>query len=122
MNDSQIPNSVSFSDLQGYMENAQPEPSKKVVNNLTQEDIERIAGALLDKALDDCPDPIVHKIMALGILTNLHTWHEAMAKQALEAGDAECAGLTMEDAGALRTAYRILHNVSLGESDFTLSE
>ena len=104
------------------MENAQPEPSKKVVNNLTQEDIERIAGALLDKALDDCPDPIVHKIMALGILTNLHTWHEAMAKQALEAGDAECAGLTMEDAGALRTAYRILHNVSLGDSDFTISE
>ena len=122
MNDSQIPNSVSFSDLQGYMENAQPEPTKKVVNNLTQEDIERIAGALLDKAVEDCPDPIVHKIMALGILSNLHTWHEAMAKQALEAGDAECAGLTMEDAGALRVAYKILHNVSLGKSDFTISE
>ena len=122
MNNSQIPNSVSFSDLQGYMENAPSEPSKTIVNNLTQEDIEKIAGALVDGALEKCPDPIVHKIMALSILSNLHAWHEAMAKQALEHGDAECAGITMEDAGALRAAYRILHNVSLGESDFTLSE
>ena len=119
MNDSQIPNSISFSELQSYMENAQSESNDKAVNELTQEDIERISADLVNKAVEMCPDPVIHKIMALSILNNLHSWHLTMAKQALEQGDAECAGITMEDAGALRSAYKLLLEVSLGESDFT---
>ena len=122
----EIPNQISHGELQKFLANAEsevrPPSTNTVVNDLTQEDIERIAAALLDKAVEDCPDPIIHKIMALGILSNLHTWHEAMAKRALEAGDAECAGITMEDAGALRSAYKLLVDVSLGETDFTISE
>jgi len=116
-----IPDGVSFADLQGFMQKAQPEKSAELYAGKTQAEVEAIAEKAIMDTIAECEDPIIHKVMALKIMANLGDWHSLMAQHQAESGDMETAAAYMADLGQIRSAYLLLRTVSVHQDDFTVS-
>ena len=87
-------------------------------DGLTKKQMLKLVAKTKDNILDKCADPMVHKMLALAIIADLGTWHQNSAEQYFKDDDSNCLGWS-HDAMALKIAYRILYNVSLGPDDFT---
>ena len=74
---------------------------------LTPDVIEGIAQEALELATEKCPDPLVHKVMAMMIICRMVDWHKGVAIKQLEDGNQESMGAWMRDAGKFQACMDI---------------
>ena len=111
-------------ELSNLLENApQEEDMHTAADNsdkeLTPEFIEEVAQEMLDSAQAKCPDPLVHKVMAMAIVTRMIEWHRHVALRQLEEGNKDSMGAWMRDAGKFQAVMDILCFIAIGPDDFT---
>ena len=122
---SDIPESISLETLAALQAEApkeqEPEAPKKgdgPYDGLTKGQLFDLADEVLKASIQKCGDPMIHKIIALDILSKMIEWHTHMGSE--ESGKSAVAWL--RDAGKLQAAMQILHSVSFGPDDFCALE
>ena len=125
-----VPDSFNMDDLQKALETA---PNEEMLHatvgcndnddnkELTPEFIEEVAQEMLAAAQAKCPDPLVHKVMAMTIVTRMIEWHRHVALAQLEDGNKDAMGAWMRDAGKFQAVMDILCSIAIGPEDFTCS-
>ena len=81
--------------------------------------IEDVALEALDAATEKCPDPLVHKVMAMMVVSRMFDWHKGVSIRQLEEGNRESMGAWMRDAGKFQAVMDILTSIAIGPDDFT---
>ena len=124
---SSVPDSFSMDELSNMLENApQEEDLHAFADNsdkeLTPEVIESIAQEALELATEKCPDPLVHKVMAMMVICRMVDWHKGVAKKQLEDGNEQSMGAWMRDAGKFQACMDILTSIAIGPDDFTVAD
>ena len=120
-----IPESISLEQLAALQVDAPKEEDSDTssrgdgpYDGLTKGQLFDLADEVLKASMDKCGDPMIHKIIALDILSKMIEWHTAMGEE--ESGKANVAWL--RDAGKLQAAMQLLHSVSFGPEDFCAAE
>ena len=120
---SAVPESFNMDQLSELLESAQSEDDLHIADNsdkeLSPEFIEDVALKALDSATDSCPDPLVHKVMAMMVISRMVDWHKGVAIRQLEEGNQESMGAWMRDAGKFQAVMDILSSIAIGPEDFT---
>jgi len=81
MTESNIPNGVSFKDLQNAMKDAATEGADtQQGKSFTFHQLCRIAAAAKDKLYLDTHHPLALKMMCLMVLVDMSGWHQSMAE------------------------------------------
>jgi hypothetical protein len=124
---SSIPESFNLDQLSELLESAQSEDDLHTAadnsdKELTPEVIENIAQEVLELATDKCPDPLVHKVIAMMVICRMVDWHKGVAIKQLEDGNQESMGAWMRDAGKFQACMDILTSIAIGPDDFTVAE
>ena len=124
---SSIPESFNMDQLSELLETAQSEDDLHTAadnsdKELTPEFIESVAQEVLELATDKCPDPIVHKVIAMMVICRMVDWHKGVATKQLEDGNEQSMGAWMRDAGKFQACMDILCSIAVGLHDFTCSE
>ena len=119
-----IPDSFSMDELSTMLENAPQEDDLHAVadnsdKEFTPDYIESVALEALDAATEKCPDPLVHKVMAMMVISRMVDWHKGVAIRQLEDGNRESMGAWMRDAGKFQAVMDILTSIAIGPDDFT---
>ena len=123
---SSIPDGISFSDLEALRKDAptdevapSPEVEGPTYDGKTQQELIDIAQTHLQAAIEECADPMVHKIMMLEMLENMVRWHTTAGMEQETEMSRVC---WLRDAGKFQAMLNILTNVSCGPDDFTLEQ
>ena len=118
---SSIPESFSMDDLEKALETAVPDivDIHNEDKELSPEFIESVALEALDAATEKCPDPLVHKVMAMMVISRMVDWHKGVAMRQLEEGNRESMAAWMRDAGKFQAVMDILCSIAIGPDDFT---
>ena len=124
---SSVPDSFSMDELSNMLENAPQEDDLHAAadnseKELTPEFIEKVAMDALDKATEECPDPLVHKVISMMVISRMVDWHKHVASRQLEEGNQESMGAWMRDAGKFQAVMDILCSIAIGPDDFTCSQ
>ena len=124
---SSIPESFNMDQLSELLESAQSEDDLHTAadnsdKELTPEFIEGVAQEVLEIATDKCPDPIVHKVIAMMVICRMVDWHKSVAIKQLEDGNQESMGAWMRDAGKFQACMDILTSIAIGPDDFTVAD
>ena len=124
---SSIPESFNMDQLSELLETAQSEDDLHTAadnsdKELTPEFIESVAQEVLELATDKCPDPIVHKVIAMMIICRMVDWHKGVATKQLEDGNEQSMGAWMRDAGKFQACMDILTSIAIGPDDFTVAD
>ena len=109
-----LENAPQEEDLHTAADNSDKEFSPEVIENIAQE--------MLELASEKCPDPLVHKVMAMVIIHRMVDWHKHVAIRQLEEGNQESMGAWMRDAGKFQACMDILCSIAIGPEDFTCSQ
>ena len=112
-----IPNSLSGDDLQRLLENAQSEDTDIPEVN-SQEHIDLTAIRLVQEAVEECRDPLVHKAMVVHIINGLISWHDKMSENMFDRDETKAAIAWAADKGKLQSIMNILFTINLGEDDW----
>ena len=121
---SSIPDGISFSDLEALRENAPTEetvkaPEGPTFDGKTQEQVVEIAQKLVQEAIEQCNDPMIHKVMVFEIIENMIRWHTTAG---IEQEDERSQVCWLRDAGKFQAIANILSSVTCGPDDFTVGE
>ena len=125
MTSSSVPDSFSMDDLEKAMESA---PNEELLHatvgcnddkEFSPEFIEDVATKALEEASELCPDPLVHKVIAMMVISRMVEWHKHVAILQLEEGNRESMGAWMRDAGKFQSVMDILCSIAIGPDDFT---
>ena len=124
---SSIPESFNMDQLSELLESAQSEDDLHTAadnsdKELTPEFIEGVAQEVLEIATDKCPDPLVHKVLAMMVICRMVDWHKSVAIKQLEDGNQESMGAWMRDAGKFQACMDILTSIAIGPDDFTVAD
>ena len=124
---SSIPESFNMDQLSELLETAQSEDDMHTAadnsdKELTPEFIEGVAQEVLELATDKCPDPLVHKVIAMMVVCRMVDWHKGVATKQLEDGNQESMGAWMRDAGKFQACMDILTSIAIGPDDFTVAD
>ena len=124
---SSIPESFNLDQLSELLETAQSEDDMHTAadnsdKELTPEFIEGVAQEVLELATDKCPDPLVHKVIAMMVICRMVDWHKGVATKQLEDGNQESMGAWMRDAGKFQACMDILTSIAIGPDDFTVAD
>ena len=120
MTASNIPNSLSGDDLQRLLENAQSEETDTPEID-SREHIDLTAIRLVQEAVEECRDPLVHKAMVVHIINGLIQWHDTMSEKMFERGETKSAIAWAADKGKFQSMMNILLTINLGEEDWMTS-
>ena len=117
-----VPNEISMDDLTAALETAPAEDELR--SNLdkreySQEYIEQVASDALDMASDLVKDPLVHKVMAMMIVSRMVAWHTIVGENQLEDGNQDTAICWFRDAGKFQAMIDSLMQITVGDRDFT---
>lgn len=93
-----------------------------VFDGKTKEEVKSIVDGLLALSLEECNDPMVHKIMALEIISNMIEWHTRQGLQEMEAGNETSMVSWIRDAGKFQSALGILVSICCGPHDWTCGQ
>jgi len=88
----------------------------------TEEEVKTIVEGLLTLSLEECNDPMVHKIMVLEIITNMIEWHTRQGLEEMEAGSERSTVAWTRDAGKFQAALGIILSISCGPNDWTCGQ
>ena len=114
------PDGISFSDLQDMMKKAPKEQDVKAAptwDGKTQEEIEEIAMKACDGALEECNDPMVHRVMLQALLVNMLRWHTTTGLNLMEE-DEKMSMCWLRDAGKFQACMEILAGINFGHDDW----
>ena len=119
-----VPDSFNLDELSAMLENAPQEEDLHTANNddkqeYTPEYIESVAQECLELATEKCKDPLVHKVMAMMIISRMVEWHNNCAERQLEDGSIKSAACWYRDAGKFQAMMDSLVNIGVGPNDFT---
>ena len=92
-----------------------------VFDGKTQSEVCDIVDKLLGQAIEECNDPMVHKIMALEIISNMIEWHTNQGVEHFQEGETEAAVAWTRDAGKFQAALGILLSIGVGPHDWTMN-
>ena len=87
----------------------------------TPEFIDKVAIEALELASDKCSDPLVHKVIAMMIVSRMISWHNKMAELQIEEGNLESAACWYRDAGKFQSMMDSFVNIGIGPDDYTCS-
>ena len=118
---SSIPNSMSPDDLQRLLENAKSEETDIPKVN-SREHIDLTAIRLVQEAVEECRDPLVHKAMVVHIVNGLIAWHDKMSEQMFDRGETKSAIAWASDKGKFQAMMNILYTINLGEDDWMTTD
>ena len=117
-----IPNSFNMDDLNEMLENAIPDVTSRTVEEedieITQELVTETAIKVLELATEECPDPLVHKVMMMMICQKMVEWHMSTSERMLEHDNVKSAFAWSRDAGKFQAMMDILMSISVGPNDF----
>ena len=124
---SSVPDSFSMDELSNMLENAPQEDDLHTATDnsdkeLTPEYIEKVAQECLEAASEKCPDPLVHKVIAMMVICRMVDWHKGVAQRQLDDDNLESMGAWMRDAGKFQACMDILTSIAIGPEDFTCSQ
>jgi|TARA_X000001388_G_scaffold10153_1_gene6297 hypothetical protein len=129
---SSIPSGFSFEDLQSLMKNAVPDVNHHDHDecncnlcdrdDVSEERISKLATKICDDANEFASGPLLHKVIALTIISRLITWHKAIGDNLIADGEIEAGTAWHRDAGQLQIVGMTLANVGLGPDDFTCDQ
>ena len=118
-----FPDGITTEQLEQLIKTA---PDDSTDDNIPQEDVIKAVNELREILCDKYPHPIIHKALALGIISTFIRWHRAAAIESSTEGhekdmpfDLGIALQWASDMGKLEMSYDILRKVKLGKSDFT---
>ena len=118
---SNIPSGFSSDDLERLLENAVSENEiSDDRTDMSEERIANLASKICDDANELASGPLLHKVVALTILSRLIAWHSQIGENRHESGDIAGGTAWLRDAGQLQAAAIILQGVCLGPDDFTV--
>ena len=86
----------------------------------TVDEVTEIAQCMIRLPLEECNDPMVHKIMALEIISNMIEWHTDQGIQEMEQGNRQSAVAWTRDAGKFQAALGIILSIGCGPNDWTV--
>ena len=86
----------------------------------TQSEVCDIVDKLLGLAIEECNDPMVHKLMALEIISNMIEWHTAQGVEHFEEDETQGGVAWTRDAGKFQAAMTILLSIGVGPHDWTI--
>ena len=116
----EIPDSISFGDLEKLQEQAPKEEVKDgPFAGLTREAVETLVGDKLQELIEACPHPIAHKVALFDIIDHMISWHQGAAEHLAEQGELVQASGWLKDAGKLQAMANILQTISVSSDDFT---
>ena len=119
MTASNIPDGVSFGDLQKMLESAPVEGANdkgvenRPFNGKTADEFKDIISTTLTKLHDEIGHPMLAKYIAYELMGNLMAWHTARGAEEFKGGDPDCGTSWLRDAGKLQAAMSTLYDVVL---------
>lgn len=127
MTASNIPDSFSSEELKALLNDAPKDITDQKIDpeNITAEQLQEIVDPLLDKALEQCPGPIVHKAIVMRILQQFLNYHMGMydkisdgsaSKAPLEIRQVVAGGWS-RDAGHIQVMLKIMADVQMNDND-----
>ena len=117
----QIPDEISMAQLQQMAEAAaesDPTPETNDISEMSRERLEEIADKYVGEALNECDDPVIHKLMMLRILSNMIEWHTRVGNAQFEADENKSGVAWLRDAGKFQAMMTLLCDVNLGPYDY----
>jgi hypothetical protein len=87
---------------------------------LTIEQVEELAENCIHDSLEKCNDPMLHKVIALMIVSKFANWHRELGRKICEKGHAYHDAVPwFQDAGKLDAIFEMLISIQIGNNDFT---
>jgi len=121
-----VPDNISMDDLHEFLETACSEDeihsSKEASDDFSPEFIQNVAQEALELASEKCPDPLVHKVMVMMIVSRMIEWHNHCAQRQLEDDNIQSAACWYRDAGKFQSMMDSLRTIGIGPSDFTVCD
>ena len=127
---SSIPDSMSFDELQNLQTEAAERDAERLEEAIkatkteglydgkTKDELIEIAEKHVQAAIEECNDPMVHKVMLFSMLENMIRWHTTVGVDVETEERATVCWL--RDAGKFQAICNILGSISVGPNDFTL--
>ena len=125
---SNVPDHISFDDLVKLKDIAVSEEKAHEVtegpyDGKTKEQVIALADKILDDTLEECGDPIIHKLMAMKIIAKLGLWNNSMGQDILEdSGNIATCQAWTRDAGILQGAYQLVRMVGVSDDDWLIDD
>jgi hypothetical protein len=117
MTSSNIPDGISFADLQEFARDAKPEAEAHKCDGpydgYTEQQLRRGIDEALEALHDRFGHPMTAKYILMETLQALMIWHTKRGVAEFEDGDNGCGVAWLRDAGILQAAMQSVHNVSL---------
>ena len=117
MTSSNIPDGISFADLQELVRDAQPEGGAKrcdgPFNGLTEEQFRDGIDEKLSELHKEFDHPMAAKYIVMESLQALMMWHTKRGQHEFEDGDDKSGVCWLRDAGILQAAMQCMHNVAM---------
>ena len=120
---SSVPDSFNMDELSAMLESA---PNEKCFTTVGCNDDDELTPGLLkvslmtlELATEKCKDPLVHKVMAMMIVSRMIAWHNTMAEHQLEEGNLESAACWYRDGGKFQAMMDSFVNIGIGPDDYT---
>ena len=117
MTSSNIPDGISFADLQNLARDAQPEGGSKKCdgpyNGMSEDQFRKGIDQMLVELHRKFDHPMAAKYIIMESLQALMLWHTKRGQHEFEDGDDQSGVCWLRDAGILQAAMQNVHNVSL---------
>ena len=95
-------------------------PDEALYDGKTESELFDIVDNLLGQSLEECNDPMIHKVMALQILSNMVEWHTKQGLEHFDNEELEPGVAWTRDAGKFQAAMGIILSIGVGPNDWTL--
>ena len=121
MTTSNIPDGVSFQELQNLADSAKDPQETNVPTfgeqELTRDQILDAVTKIYDDSMEVCNDPMLHKLLIMKCLSNFIGWHTEVGATELK-GDENVAVHWLRDAGKFQAMMGIITDINVGQDDF----
>ena len=122
-----IPDGISFGDLEAMQKQAAEREAESETKKLnanfdgkTKDEVVDIAGDLVEEAIKQCNDPMVHKIMVMMMIDNMIEWHTKAGINQAECEEIRSSVCWLRDAGKFQAIANILTTITTGPHDWTV--
>ena len=118
----EVAHAVELSTHHDHDDDCEFKDCEEYVNTgMTQSQIVDLARALTEEATDNCPNPIIHKVMLEVIISNMIHWHSVTGGSIItdDGDDVVQATAWLRDAGKFQAIANILDTINVGPDDFT---
>jgi len=112
---------AAANDAERDTETPQADP-KGPYDGKTQDEVIDLAADLVNAAIEQCNDPMVHKMMMSMIIDNFLEWHTKAGMSEMENDNTRSTVCWLRDAGKFQAIHNILDTISCGPNDWTTGQ